>query len=125
MLSIFTKIKEFFLGNPQAPVVEAPYKVEAPVNTVPERRVFSVDVVDATPEKALAIVSSVSEPINSKSITPELKVVNGLKPSTKPKPRAKPRAKPTAAQPAKPKAKGQIPPKPMPSKAKPKTTPLK
>ena len=117
MLTIFTKIKEFFIGKPQAPVVEAPYKVEAPVAAqVPERKVFSVDVGDVAPEKALAIVSSVSEQVKTKSVTPSLKIVHGSTPkvSNKPRERAKPKpkAKPVAAQPAKPKSKGQTSSKP-------------
>jgi len=116
MLTIFTKIKEFFTGKPQAPVVEAPYKVEAPVAAqVPEQKVFSVDVGDVVPEKALAIESSVSEQVNTKSVAPSLKIVNGSAPkvSNKPRERAKPKAKPVAAQPAKP--KGQTSPKRTPA----------
>ena len=119
MLTIFTKIKEFFIGKPQAPVVEAPYKVEAPVAAqVPERKVFSVDVGDVASEKALAIVSSVSEQVKTKSVAPTLKIVHGSTPkvSSKPreraKPKPKPKAKPVAAQPAKPKSKGQASSKP-------------
>ena len=100
MLTIFTKIKEFFLGKPQAPVVEAPYKVEAPVS-----------------EKV-----TVTEAPAPTYVAPALKIVNGSTPkvSNKPRERAKPKAKPVAAQPAKPKSKGQTPPKDSP-KPMPKT----
>ena len=117
MLTIFTKIKEFFTGKPQAPVVEAPYKIEAPVAAqVPERKVFSVDVGDVAPEKAVAIVS---EQVKTKSVTPSLKIVNGSTPkvSNKPRERAKPKAKPVAAQSAKPRSKSQTTSKPTPKTA--------
>lgn len=112
MLTIFTKIKEFFLGKPQAPVAEtpvteAPYKIEAP-----------------TPE-----VVTVVEAPTSTYVAPTLKVVNGSTPkvSNKPRERAKPRAKPVATKPvvaqtSTSKPKGQTTQKPASSRAKPKIT---
>lgn len=114
MLTIFTKIKEFFLGKPQVAVAEAPYKVEAP-QPVPE------------------VVTTVEVP-TSTYVAPTLKVVNGSTPkvSNKPRERAKPRAKPVATKPVATKAvaaqtstskpKGQTTQKPASSRTKPKIT---
>ena len=51
---MFQKIKEFFLGKPKAqePVVEAPYKVEAPVAPVPPTPVAKPETKKAPVKKA-------------------------------------------------------------------------
>jgi hypothetical protein len=83
---MLTKIKEFFLGKPKAPVVEAPYKIEAPATDWPFPK-----ATEPTPEPAPVVATA---PVKKPRAPAKPKAAPAEKPAVAAK---KPRAKKTPA----------------------------
>jgi hypothetical protein len=78
---MFNKIKEFFLGKPEVPAPEAPYKVETPVTNWPFPRASEI-----APEPAPVVATA---PARKPRAPAKPKAAPAEKPVVLKKPRAK------------------------------------